>query len=174
MSCLQTSSLLLCVVAAAAMPTVPWRVRCPPQCVCQIRPWYTPRSVYREAATVDCNDLFISSVPRDLPEGTQTLLLQSNNIARLEQSELDYLRNLSELDLSQNSFSHVRDLGLQDMPQLLSLHLEENQLSELPDSSFPGLGNLQELYLNHNQLRSIAPRAFAGLGGLLRLNGFKL
>ncbi|XP_051664471.1 leucine-rich repeat neuronal protein 2 [Manacus candei] len=170
MSCLQTSSLLLCVVAAAAMPTVPWRVRCPPQCVCQIRPWYTPRSVYREAATVDCNDLFISSVPRDLPEGTQTLLLQSNNIARLEQSELDYLRNLSELDLSQNSFSHVRDLGLQDMPQLLSLHLEENQLSELPDGSFPGLGNLQELYLNHNQLRSIAPRAFAGLGGLLRLH----
>ncbi|KFQ34654.1 Leucine-rich repeat neuronal protein 2, partial [Mesitornis unicolor] len=144
--------------------------KCPPQCVCQIRPWYTPRSVYREAATVDCNDLFISAVPEDLPEGTQTLLLQSNNIARLEQSELDYLRNLSELDLSQNSFTDVWDLGLKSMPQLLSLHLEENQLSELPDGSFPGLGNLQELYLNHNQLRRIAPRAFAGLGSLLRLH----
>ncbi|NXF81106.1 LRRN2 protein, partial [Sclerurus mexicanus] len=170
MSCLQTSSLLLCVVAAAAIPTVPWKVKCPAQCVCQIRPWYTPRSVYREAATVDCNDLFISTVPEDLPKGTQTLLLQSNNIARLEQSELDYLRNLSELDLSQNSFSDVWDFGLKDMPQLLSLHLEENQLSELPDSSFPGLGNLQELYLNHNQLRRIAPHAFSGLGSLLRLH----
>ncbi|XP_021153937.2 leucine-rich repeat neuronal protein 2 [Columba livia] len=167
---LQTSSLLLCVVAATAIPTVPWKVQCPPQCVCQIRPWYTPRSVYREAATVDCNDLFISAVPQDLPEGTQTLLLQSNNIGRLEQSELDYLRNLSELDLSQNSFSHVWDLGLKSMPQLLSLHLEENQLSELPDGSFPGLGNLQELYLNHNQLRRIAPRAFSGLSSLLRLH----
>ncbi|NWI86524.1 LRRN2 protein, partial [Pitta sordida] len=167
---LHPGSLLLCVVAATAIPTVPWKVQCPPQCVCQIRPWYTPRSVYREAATVDCNDLFISSVPQDLPEGTQTLLLQSNNIARLEQSELDYLRNLSELDLSQNSFSDVWDFGLKDMPQLLSLHLEENQLSELPDSSFPGLGNLQELYLNHNQLRRIAPRAFSGLGSLLRLH----
>ncbi|NWI69168.1 LRRN2 protein, partial [Todus mexicanus] len=167
----QPSSLLLwAVAAAAAIPIVPWKVKCPAQCVCQIRPWYTPRSVYREAATVDCNDLFISAVPEDLPEGTQTLLLQSNNIARLEQSELDYLRNLSELDLSQNSFSDVWDFGLKSMPQLLSLHLEENQLSELPDGSFPGLGNLQELYLNHNQLRRIAPRAFSGLGSLLRLH----
>ncbi|NXH83222.1 LRRN2 protein, partial [Edolisoma coerulescens] len=167
---LQPSCLLLCVVAASAMPTVPWRVACPPRCVCQIRPWYTPRSAYREAATVDCNDLFITSVPPELPEGTQTLLLQSNNIARLEQGELGYLRNLSELDLSQNSFSDVWDFGLRNMPQLLSLHLEENQLSELPDGSFPGMGNLQELYLNHNRLRSIAPRAFAGLGSLLRLH----
>ncbi|NXU50771.1 LRRN2 protein, partial [Turnix velox] len=164
------SSLLLCVVAAAAIPIVPWKVRCPPRCVCQIRPWYTPRSVYREAATVDCNDLFISAVPQDLPEGTQTLLLQSNNIAHLEQSELDYLRNLSELDLSQNSFTTVWDIGLRSMPQLLSLHLEENQLSELPDGSFPGLGNLQELYLNHNQLHHISPRAFSGLTNLLRLH----
>ncbi|NXP43088.1 LRRN2 protein, partial [Leiothrix lutea] len=168
---LQASCLLLWLVAgASAMPTVPWRVACPPRCVCQIRPWYTPRSAYREAATVDCNDLFITSVPPGLPEGTQTLLLQSNNIARLEQGELGYLRNLSELDLSQNSFSDVWDFGLRNMPQLLSLHLEENQLSELPDSSFTGLGNLQELYLNHNRLRSIAPRAFAGLGSLLRLH----
>ncbi|NXE92530.1 LRRN2 protein, partial [Menura novaehollandiae] len=167
---LHPGSLLLCVVAASAIPTVPWKVPCPPRCLCQIRPWYTPRSAYREAATVDCNDLFISAVPEELPEGTQTLLLQSNNIARLEQGELGYLRNLSELDLSQNSFSDVWDFGLRNMPQLLSLHLEENQLSELPDGSFPGLGNLQELYLNHNQLRRIAPRAFSGLGSLLRLH----
>ncbi|NXQ26516.1 LRRN2 protein, partial [Alaudala cheleensis] len=165
---LQAGWLLLCV--ASAVPTVPWRVACPPRCLCQVRPWYTPRSAYREAATVDCNDLFITSVPAELPEGTQTLLLQSNNIARLEQGELGYLRNLSELDLSQNSFSDVWDFGLTNMPQLLSLHLEENQLTELPDGSFPGLGNLQELYLNHNRLRSIAPRAFAGLSSLLRLH----
>ncbi|NXW73717.1 LRRN2 protein, partial [Hirundo rustica] len=162
--------LLLCAVAASAAPAVPWRVACPPRCSCQLRPWYSPRSAYREAATVDCNDLLVTSVPRELPEGTQTLLLQSNDIARLERGELGYLRNLSELDLSQNSFCDVRDLGLGDMPRLLSLHLEENRLSELPDGSFAGLGNLQELYLNHNRLRSIAPRAFAGLGGLLRLH----
>ncbi|XP_001371227.2 leucine-rich repeat neuronal protein 2 [Monodelphis domestica] len=156
--------------AAAPVPVVPWRVPCPPQCTCQIRPWYTPRSVYREATTVDCNDLFLSSVPPGLPSGTQTLLLQSNNIARVEQNELDYLANLTELDLSQNGFSDARDFGLRALPQLLSLHLEENQLTQLEDDSFAGLANLQELYLNHNQLRRISPGAFTGLGNLLRLH----
>ncbi|XP_019369485.1 PREDICTED: leucine-rich repeat neuronal protein 2 [Gavialis gangeticus] len=166
----QMNLLFLCVATVAAIPIVPWKVKCPLQCICQIRPWYTPRSAYREATTVDCNDLFISTVPESLPEGTQTLLLQSNNIARIDQSELDYLKNLTELDLSQNSFSSVWDFGLKNMPQLLSLHLEENQLAELPDNSFSGLANLQELYLNHNQLHRISPRAFSGLSNLLRLH----
>uniref|UniRef100_A0A6J0TYT7 Leucine-rich repeat neuronal protein 2 n=1 Tax=Pogona vitticeps TaxID=103695 RepID=A0A6J0TYT7_9SAUR len=166
----QLNLLLICMAATTAIPVVPWKVKCPLQCVCQIRPWYTPRSVYREAATVDCNDLFISTVPESLPVGTQILLLQSNNIAKVEQSELDYLRNLTELDLSQNSFSDILDLSLRNMPQLLSLHLEENQLAELPDNGFMGLVNLQELYLNHNQIRRISPQAFLGLGNLLRLH----
>uniref|UniRef100_A0A5F9D6U3 Leucine rich repeat neuronal 2 n=1 Tax=Oryctolagus cuniculus TaxID=9986 RepID=A0A5F9D6U3_RABIT len=156
--------------ATAAVPVVPWRVPCPPQCACQIRPWYTPRSSYREAATVDCNDLFLTAVPPALPAGTQTLLLQSNSIVRVDQSELAYLANLTELDLSQNSFSDARDCDFRALPQLLSLHLEENQLARLEDHSFAGLAGLQELYLNHNQLYRIAPRGFAGLGSLLRLH----
>lgn len=166
----QLNLLLICVATTTAIPVVPWKVKCPLQCVCQIRPWYTPRSVYREATTVDCNDLFISTVPESLPEGTQILLLQSNNIVKVEQSELDYLKNLTELDLSQNSFFDILDFGLKNMPQLLSLHMEENQLTELPDNSFLGLATLQELYLNHNQIRRISPKAFFGLGNLLRLH----
>lgn len=164
--------LLLAWVAGttATVPVVPWRVPCPPRCACQIRPWYTPRSSYREAATVDCNDLLLSAVPPALPPGTQTLLLQSNGIIRVAHSELAYLANLTELDLSQNSFSDARDWDLRALPQLLSLHLEENQLARLEDHSFAGLAGLQELYLNHNQLARIAPRAFAGLGNLLRLH----
>lgn len=156
--------------ASAAVPVVPWRVPCPHQCACQIRPWYTPRSSYREAATVDCNDLFLTAVPSALPAGTQTLLLQSNSIVRVDHSELAYLANLTELDLSQNSFSDARDCDFRALPQLLSLHLEENQLTRLEDRSFAGLAGLQELYLNHNQLYRIAPRAFEGLGNLLRLH----
>ncbi|XP_007523208.2 leucine-rich repeat neuronal protein 2 [Erinaceus europaeus] len=156
--------------ASATVPVVPWHVPCPALCACQIRPWYTPRSSYREAATVDCNDLLLAAVPPALPAGTQTLLLQSNGIARVERAELAYLRNLTELDLSQNRFSDARDCDVHSLPQLLSLHLEENQLVRLEDHCFAGLAGLQELYLNHNQLYRIAPRAFAGLGSLLRLH----
>lgn len=156
--------------ATAAVPVVPWRVPCPAQCACQIRPWYTPRSSYREATTVDCNDRFLTAVPPALPAGTQTLLLQSNGIVRVDQGELAYLANLTELDLSQNSFADARDCDFRALPQLLSLHLEENQLTRLEDHSFAGLASLQELYLNHNQLHHIAPQAFAGLSNLLRLH----
>ncbi|XP_005989301.1 leucine-rich repeat neuronal protein 2 [Latimeria chalumnae] len=162
--------LLLSVATAIAFQAIPWKVKCPQQCVCQIRPWYTPRSLYSEAPTVDCNDLFISKVPENLPEETQTLLLQSNNIAKIYQTELDYLVNLTELDLSQNSFSSIKDFGFRNLPQLLSLHLEENQFAELSDNCFSGLSNLQELYLNHNQLNTISPQAFSGLDNLLRLH----
>ncbi|XP_068125712.1 leucine-rich repeat neuronal protein 2 [Hyperolius riggenbachi] len=156
--------------ALGGIPAVPWKVPCPPQCMCQIRPWYTPRSAYREANTVDCNDLFVPSVPTDLPAGTHTLLLQSNNIATLEQQELGYLKNLTELDLSQNSICHMRDFKARDLPNLVSLHLEENHLESLSDNSFSGLESLEELYLNHNYLSSISPQAFSGLRHLLRLH----
>ncbi|XP_061112675.1 leucine-rich repeat neuronal protein 2-like [Conger conger] len=162
--------LLLGVASALVIHSVPWRVPCPAQCVCQIRPWYSPQSVYREAPTVDCSDLLLSQLPPLIPRETHTLRLQSNLLSSLDQSELQDLGNLTELDLSQNSFSSTRHLRVDAIPSLLSLHLEENQLRQLPDSAFSGMPGLQELYLNHNRLRDISPGAFKGLGSLLRLH----
>ncbi|MBN3325217.1 LRRN2 protein, partial [Atractosteus spatula] len=164
------AQLILSIASALVIHSVPWKVPCPRQCVCQIKPWYSPRSVYKEAPTVDCNDLLLSRLPASLPVETQTLRLQSNLISTLDQSELQGLANLTELDLSQNSFSSTRHLRISDMPRLLSLHLEENQLRHLPDSAFSGFPGLQELYLNHNRLRNISPGAFNGLDNLLRLH----
>ncbi|KAL2091101.1 hypothetical protein ACEWY4_013364 [Coilia grayii] len=162
--------LLLGVASSLVIHSMPWRVACPYQCVCQIKPWYSPQSVYKEAPTVDCNNLLLTALPSSLPSDTQTLRLQSNLISSLDQSELDGLANLTELDLSQNSFSTTRQVRIAELPSLLSLHLEENQLRHLPDAAFAGLLGLQELYLNHNRLRSIAPGAFKGLRNLLRLH----
>ncbi|XP_028855263.1 leucine-rich repeat neuronal protein 2 [Denticeps clupeoides] len=164
------SHLLLGVASALVIHSIPWRVPCPHQCVCQIKPWYSPQSLYKEAPTVDCNDLLLTTLPTSLPTDTQTLRLQSNLISSLNQSELEGLVNLTELDLSQNSFSTTRQLKITDLPALLSLHLEENQFRHLPDAAFSGLPGLQELYLNHNRLRSISPGAFRGLEKLLRLH----
>ncbi|XP_076859912.1 leucine-rich repeat neuronal protein 2 [Brachyhypopomus gauderio] len=162
--------LLFGVAASLAVHSMPWRVHCPHQCVCQIKPWYSPQSVYREAPTVDCNDLLLTQLPTALPPETQTLRLQSNLISSLDQDELQGLGNLTELDLSHNSFTSTHNLRITDMPALLSLHMEENQLRRLPESSFSGLPSLQELYLNHNRIRSISPGAFKGLDNLLRLH----
>ncbi|XP_007252939.2 leucine-rich repeat neuronal protein 3 [Astyanax mexicanus] len=138
-------------------------------CKCGIRPWFSPSSLYMEAPTVDCNDLGLLSLPEKLPLDTQVLLLQSNNIAKIEKT-LDYLVNLTEVDVSQNNVTRLSDLNVGHLPQLLSLHMEENRISNLHDNSFSHLPNLQELYVNHNLLSLISDGAFQGLGNLLRLH----
>lgn len=173
------SHCLLCVFVGVCVPAVvrslphalPWHVFCPSRCVCQIKPWFSFDSVYHEAPTVDCNDLLLTGLPAPIPVTTHTLRLQSNLLSELDASVLHGLPNLTDLDVSQNRFSHVRSVTQNcSLPALLSLHLEENHLSHLPGASFSSLPNLQELFLNHNNLRSIAPGAFVGLDALLRLH----
>ncbi|XP_040180299.1 leucine-rich repeat neuronal protein 1-like [Rana temporaria] len=142
---------------------------CPPQCICETRPWFTPQSVYHEAKTVDCNDLLLTHIPENLSIDTQVLLLQSNKISRMGW-ELQDLVNLTELDLSQNHFQSIEELSISNLSHLITLYLEENQLTELPDYCLKDLESLEELYINHNQINFIGPRAFAGLGKLLRLH----
>lgn len=145
------------------------KVDCPKLCVCEIRPWFSPSSVYMEAPTVDCNDQGLFNLPIKLPADTQVILLQTNNIAKIE-NPLDYLPNITEIDFSQNNLSSISDVNMGHLPQLLSLHMEENWIRALPDNSLSQLTNLQELYLNHNQISFISPEAFRGLQSLLRLH----
>lgn len=171
---------LLCVFIGLSVPafvkgslphTLPWHVFCPARCVCQIKPWFSPDSVYHEAPTVDCNDLLMTKLPLLIPPNTHTLRLQSNLLSEIDTVVLHRLPNLTDLDLSQNRFSRIKTLAKSSpLTSLLSLHLEENHLSHLPDASFCSLPNLQELFLSHNNLHSIAPKAFDGLDSLLRLH----
>ncbi|KAG6930982.1 leucine rich repeat neuronal 3 [Chelydra serpentina] len=160
---------LLGLAITTFVQAVDKKVDCPQSCTCEIRPWFTPRSIYMEAPTVDCNDLGLVNFPTRLPANTQVLLLQTNNIAKIEHS-VDFPVNLTGLDLSQNNLSSVININLRKMPQLLSVYLEENKLTELPEECLSGLNNLQELYINHNLLSTIASGAFIGLDNLLRLH----
>lgn len=160
---------LLGLAIATLVRAVDKRADCPPLCTCEVRPWFTPRSVYMDASTVDCNDLGLSRFPAGLPADTQVLLLQTNSIAHIEGS-VDFPANLTGLDLSQNNLSSVRNINVRKLPQLLSVYLEENKLTELPERCLSGLSSLQELYVNHNALSVISPGAFIGLRNLLRLH----
>ncbi|XP_010773062.1 leucine-rich repeat neuronal protein 2-like [Notothenia coriiceps] len=163
----------VCVpIAVGSLPhALPWHVSCPVRCVCQIKPWFSPDSVYHEAPTVDCNDLLLTKLPLPLPPNTHTLRLQSNLLSELDTAVLHGLTNLTDLDLSQNRFSHVRTISQNtSLSSLLSLHMEENHLSHLPEASFSSLTALQELFLSHNNLHVIAPGAFTDLTSLLRLH----
>ncbi|XP_053724997.1 leucine-rich repeat neuronal protein 1-like [Synchiropus splendidus] len=166
---LHQSLIWLCVGLTLSSITKVQGKECPHLCVCEIRPWFTPQSTYKEAITVDCNDLRLTHIPVNLSTDTQVLLLQSNAVSHTN-GELSRLVNLTELDLSQNNFSTVEAVGLFNMNHLTTLHLEENQISQLPDHCLGNLTNLQELYINHNHIHSISAKAFAGLHNLLRLH----
>ncbi|XP_003469916.1 leucine-rich repeat neuronal protein 3 [Cavia porcellus] len=160
---------LLGLAITSLVQAVDKKVDCPHLCTCEIRPWFTPKSMYMEASTVDCNDLGLLNFPARLPADTQILLLQTNNIANIEYST-DFPVNLTGLDLSQNNLSSITNINVKKMSQLLSVYLEENKLTELPEKCLSGLSNLQELYINHNLLSVISPGAFIGLHNLLRLH----
>ncbi|KAG9490206.1 leucine-rich repeat neuronal protein 3 [Eleutherodactylus coqui] len=145
------------------------KMDCPEQCTCEIRPWFTPRSIYIEAFTVDCNALDLYSIPDRLPANTQVLLLQANNIEEIKNVD-HFPVNLTGLDLSQNNLSSMVNINFTNAHQVLSVYLEENKLAELTEECFSGLVHLQELYINHNFICTISPNAFAGLGNLLRLH----
>ncbi|XP_067292216.1 leucine-rich repeat neuronal protein 3 [Pseudorasbora parva] len=161
--------LLAGLVLTNSVQASEWRAVCLKLCKCEVRPWFSPSSVYNEAPTVDCNDLGLLSLPERLPLDTQVFLSQANNIAKID-SPLDYLVNLTELDLSRNNISSLSDVYLGHLSQLLSLHLEENWLSSLHDNCLAHFPNLQELYVNHNLLSLISAEAFQGLNKLLRLH----
>ncbi|XP_058252935.1 leucine-rich repeat neuronal protein 3 [Hemibagrus wyckioides] len=146
-----------------------WTGACQNLCRCEIRPWFSPLSLYVETLTVDCDDLGIVSLPEKLPSNTQVLLAQSNNIVNIEKP-LNYIVNLTEVNLSQNNICSLSDIYLGHLPQLSSLHLEENRITSLHNNCLAHLPNLQELYINHNLLSLISPGAFQGLNNLLRLH----
>ncbi|XP_019735064.1 leucine-rich repeat neuronal protein 1 [Hippocampus comes] len=169
LGCFGPGQIFAVAIAVSTSLSLVQSTDCPQLCVCETRPWFTPQSTYRYATTVDCNDLHLTRIPGNLSSDTQVLLLQSNYIARTSE-ELEQLFNLTELDLSQNNFSNIRDVGLTNMSQLTTLHLEENQIAEMPDDCLRDLSNLQELYINHNQISAISAQAFSGLHSLLRLH----
>ncbi|XP_063302956.1 leucine-rich repeat neuronal protein 3 [Pelobates fuscus] len=162
-------NLLLGLATAALVHSTQKKVDCPQLCACEIRPWFTPRSIYIEALTVDCNALELYDIPAKLPVNTQVLLLQSNNIEEIKNTD-NFPVNLTGLDLSQNNLSTMVNINFTNAHQILSLYMEENKIVELTDECFFGLKNLQELYINHNLISTISPKAFAGVGNLLRLH----
>uniref|UniRef100_A0A8C0QP37 Ig-like domain-containing protein n=1 Tax=Chelonoidis abingdonii TaxID=106734 RepID=A0A8C0QP37_CHEAB len=157
---LATGMLLWALLALLLQASCPL-ASCPPQCVCDTRPWFTPQSVYRQARTVDCNNLLLTLVPSGLAPDTQLLLLQSNEIARLS-GELRRLPSLTELDLSQNRCQPAPRRPGQPAPPPHPLAGGEpagGAARALP----AGAGGSGELYLNHNRLQTVDPRWFLPL-----------
>lgn len=138
---------------------------CPQECDCPIQ-W--PTALY-------CDHRGLSDVPEPLPERTQYLFLQGNNISSLLSSSMINITGLRWLILDHNQLeSNTLDqAALQNQTQLRNLFANHNHLRSIPGALPAGL---QQLRLAHNQISRVSPDAFQKLHNLtlLLLQGNRL
>uniref|UniRef100_A0A8C4GDV9 Zgc:113307 n=1 Tax=Dicentrarchus labrax TaxID=13489 RepID=A0A8C4GDV9_DICLA len=138
---------------------------CPQQCDCPIQ-W--PTALY-------CDHRGLADIPDSLPDRTQYLFLQRNNISSLSSTLLANITDLRWLILDHNQLQSDKldQAALQNQSQLCYIFANHNHLTSVP-STLPA--GLKQLRLAHNKISSISPGAFQNLHNLtlLLLQGNRL
>ena len=159
---------------------------CPKHCRCT---YCQDRTIY----TVDCSNRGLRKIP-DLPQTSRNVYLQNNDIEDVACRKMEHLKNLKELNLSQNgriklfncSFATVNSLerlwlarcNLGSLPigifhslrHLLELDLSENIITDLEAQLFSNMHELMSLNLSQNRLGRVRNNTFQGLGALVFLS----
>ncbi|XP_029006389.2 lumican, partial [Betta splendens] len=122
-----------------------------------------------------CDHGGLAHIPARLPDRTQYLFLQGNNISSLSSSVLGNITGLRWLILDHNQLEGdgLDRAALQNHTRLRHLFANHNKLSSVP-SALPS--GLRQLRLAHNRISSIGPGAFQNLRNLtlLLLQGNRL
>ncbi|XP_075052792.1 reticulon-4 receptor-like 1 [Mixophyes fleayi] len=167
---------------------LPFISLCPINCVC-----------YPSPMTVSCQAHNFEAVPEGIPEISERIFLQNNqitmllrghfspslvtlwlygnNITFIDPNTFEGFDNLEELDLGDNRY--LRALAAETFEGLSRLHtlnLYNCGLSSLPSGIFSGLHSLQFLYLQNNHIEFLQDDIFIDLVNLshLFLHGNKL
>ncbi|XP_012730331.2 lumican [Fundulus heteroclitus] len=138
---------------------------CPEQCDCPIH-W--PTSLY-------CDHRGLENITERLPQRTQYLFLQGNNISSLPYSVLANLTGLRWLIIDNNQIQSdkLELASLQNHTQLRYFFANHNHLTSVPAGLPAGL---KQLRLANNRISSFSPGAFQDLQNLtlLLLQGNRL
>ncbi|XP_016070754.1 PREDICTED: decorin [Miniopterus natalensis] len=124
---------------------------CPFRCQCHLR-------------VVQCSDLGLDKVPKDLPPDTTLLDLQNNKITEIKGGDFKNLKNLHTLILVNNEISKIDAGAFAPLVKLERLYLSKNQLKELPEK-MPK--TLQELRAHENQITKVRKSVFNGLNEMI-------
>lgn len=124
---------------------------CPFRCQCHLR-------------VVQCSDLDLDKVPKDLPPDTMLLDLQNNKITEIKDDDFKNLKNLHSLILVNNKISKISRDAFVPLVKLERLYLSKNKLKELPEK-MPK--TLQELRAHENEITKVQKTVFNGLNQMI-------
>uniref|UniRef100_A0A5G2RB02 Decorin n=1 Tax=Sus scrofa TaxID=9823 RepID=A0A5G2RB02_PIG len=133
------------------VPLEPLGPMCPFRCQCHLR-------------VVQCSDLGLDKVPKDLPPDTALLDLQNNKITEIKDGDFKNLKNLHTLILINNKISKISPGAFAPLVKLERLYLSKNQLKELPEK-MPK--TLQELRVHENEITKVRKAVFNGLNQMI-------
>ena len=113
---------------------------------------------------IDCSNLGLRSIPRDLPDYTTILDLSGNALTSVGYDDLAGLTSLNVLDLQSNGLTYINEFAFRDISNLKRLYLQNNRLNitdgsdSLSPHTFTPLVNLEILDITHNiQFNSAYP-----------------
>ncbi|KAM3914001.1 LOW QUALITY PROTEIN: uncharacterized protein RB166_019174 [Leptodactylus fuscus] len=96
----------------------------------------------------------------------RVLDLSFNYIEHLAASQMKRLRNLKELNLSNNKITSIKICSENISMELVSLNISFNYLTSLTQDQFECLKQLKELSLNYNKIQIIGEYSFRGMKNL--------
>ncbi|XP_035994291.1 biglycan b [Fundulus heteroclitus] len=123
---------------------------CPFGCHCQYR-------------VVQCSDLGLTEVPRNIPPDTKLLDLQNNRITELKENDFKGLTNLYALSVRNNKISKVHPKAFAPLKHMQKLYFSKNLLTTIPQN-LPA--SLVELRIHENRIKKVAAGAFSRLGNM--------
>lgn len=129
----------------------PFEPHCPFRCQCHLR-------------VVQCSDLGLEQVPKNIPSDTTLLDLQNNKITEIKENDFKHLKNLHALILVNNKIKKIDPSAFASLTKLERLYLSKNHLKELP-TNMPK--SLQELRAHENDISKMQKSVFDGLSHMI-------
>ncbi|KAM4676279.1 decorin [Discoglossus pictus] len=131
--------------------TPPIGLTCPFRCQCHLR-------------VVQCSDLGLDQVPKDIPADTTLLDLQNNKITEIKDGDFKKLKDLHALILVNNEIKSISPGAFAPLTKLERLYLSKNHLKDLP-TNMPKA--LQELRVHENKITKLKKSTFDGLNNMI-------
>uniref|UniRef100_A0A3P8WYX9 Slit homolog 1b (Drosophila) n=1 Tax=Cynoglossus semilaevis TaxID=244447 RepID=A0A3P8WYX9_CYNSE len=129
---------------------------CPAPCTCL-------------GSTVDCHNLGIHAVPKNIPKAAERLDLNGNNLTIITKTDFSGLKHLRVLHLMENQIVNIERGAFDDLRELERLRLNKNRLNHIPELLFQKNEALARLDLSENVIQAVPRRAFRGATELKNL-----